>query len=343
MFLRWFTEPVRSSWSDPPAASYTPSFTDPRSGRVLSFPSLSSPASLHLSLIIPAYNESARLPKMMEATLSYLSRRRSASPSFTYELIVVDDGSRDETYNVALRYSQQEGSETVRVMRLGRNQGKGGAVQQGMMHARGEWLLMVDADGATRIDDLEKLEKAVADCKAGDSAIAVGSRAHLAEAATATVSYSGTALSLCCSPTQPHCDPICFVCSAQRAWYRTILMHGFHFAVSTLCVRDIRDTQCGFKLFSRQAALLLFPLQHLRRWCFDVELLFLAQRLRLPVREVAVNWEEVPGSKLQLLESSLLMARDLCIIRACYATGVWSMDTTRRDSRSGGSRPSKRK
>jgi dolichyl-phosphate beta-glucosyltransferase len=128
----------------------------------------------------------------------------------------------------------------------------------------------------------------------------------------------------------------------QRAWYRNILMHGFHFAVSTLCVRDIRDTQCGFKLFSRQSALLLFPLQHLRRWCFDVELLFLAQRLRLPVREVAVNWEEVPGSKLQLLESSLLMARDLCIIRACYATGIWTMDKDR-DSGSGGPKGSKKK
>ena len=295
LFLRWFLEPVRSSWNDPPASSYSPSYTDPRTSASLPFPSLSSPPSRSLSLIIPAYNEEERLSTMMDATLAYLRQRRAASPGFTYELIIVDDGSRDRTFDAAMRYSASEGTDLVRVMRLGRNQGKGGAVQQGMLHARGEWLLMVDADGATRISDVEALERGAARVQRGPDAIAVGSRAHLADDAVAT-----------------------------RAWYRNVLMYGFHFLVSSLCVRNIRDTQCGFKLFSRSAAQRLFPAQHLRRWCFDVELLFLAQRMAVPVVEVPVNWQEIPGSKIALLESSLLMGRDLVIIRACYALGVWT-------------------
>ena len=313
--LVWFTQPIRSSLHDPPPLSYKPEFTDPSTARSSPFPSLlSSPASLRLSLVIPAYNEQSRLTTMMDATLSYLHKRRKADASFTFECIVVDDGSRDSTYDVAMQYTQREGSDVVRVMRLKQNQGKGGAVQQGMLHARGEWLLMVDADGATEIDDVEQLEKAAHSRTASSSAdgaaaaiLAIGSRAHLAETAI-----------------------------AKRAWYRNILMYGFHFLVSALCVRDIRDTQCGFKLFSREAARRLFTVQHLRRWCFDVELLYLCQRMQIQLVEVSVHWHEVAGSKIQLLESSLLMGRDLVVIRLCYLLGIWTTEVDEREGRAGG-------
>ena len=314
-FFVWFTQPVRSSWHDPSALSYKPEFTDPTTKRSTPFSSLlTSPASVTLSLVIPAYNEQARLNRMMDATLAYLHKRRKADSTFSFECIVVDDGSRDSTYDVALQYTAREGSEVVRVMRLKQNQGKGGAVQQGMLHARGEWLLMVDADGATEIEDVALLEQAVHSRIASHSAdgnaaaiIAVGSRAHLAD----------TAIS-------------------SRAWYRNILMYGFHFLVSTLCVRDIRDTQCGFKLFSREAARRLFPVQHLRRWCFDVELLYLSQRLAIRLVEVSVHWQEIAGSKIQLLESSLLMGRDLVVIRLCYATGIWTVEPNQQAERTSG-------
>ena len=314
-FLVWFTQPVRSSLHDPPALSYKHDFNDPTTKRSAPFPSLlTSSATVSLSLIIPAYNEQARLNRMMDATLAYLHKRRKADSAFSFECIIVDDGSRDRTTEVALQYTAREGSDVVRVMKLKQNQGKGGAVQQGMLHARGEWLLMVDADGATEIEDVALLEQAVHSRTAGNSAdgstaaiIAVGSRAHLAE----------TAIS-------------------KRAWYRNILMYGFHFLVSSLCVRDIRDTQCGFKLFSREAARRLFPVQHLRRWCFDVELLYLSQRMGIRLVEVSVHWEEVPGSKIQLLESSLLMGRDLVVIRLCYMLGIWTMDVKQQAGRAGG-------
>jgi dolichyl-phosphate beta-glucosyltransferase len=100
-------------------------------------------------------------------------------------------------------------------------------------------------------------------------------------------------------------------------------MYGFHFAVAVLCVRGVADTQCGFKLFTRKSAAILAITQQLRRWCFDVELLFLARQYSIPMVEVSVNWHEVEGSKLALMESSFLMARDLVIIRLCYLTRLW--------------------
>lgn len=293
-FVQWFAAPITSTWSNPSAHSYTPTFITASS--VASFTKLSDPAELDLSLIVPAYNEELRLDKMMNLTMTFL-RNRQAVKKFTYEIIIVDDGSSDATFDVATQQSIKYGVDIVRVMQLRRNQGKGGAVQQGMLHSRGRKLLMVDADGASRIEDYDKLENEL--IKITNSAghgLVCGSRAHLQS------------------------DAI-----AQRAWYRNILMHGFHFLVSTLCVKGVRDTQCGFKLFNRPTALALFNSLHVRRWCFDVELLFIAQSLSIPIGEVAITWEEVPGSKLSMIEASLTMARDLIIIALSYRTGLWSL------------------
>lgn len=125
-------------------------------------------------------------------------------------------------------------------------------------------------------------------------------------------------------------------------------MWGFHVLVGVVGgVRGIRDTQCGFKLFTRAAAQLVMPSLHIERWAFDVELLLLAQRLGVPTtvrvahllalpplpyphlcppptpQEVPVHWTEVPGSKLSVLSATLTMARDMFVIRACYAMGIW--------------------
>jgi len=252
-------------------------------------------------LISPAYNEENRLGPCLDVTLEYMTKQSSSwSPSSSeFEIIVVDDGSKDKTTEVALQYSKKYSSNVVRVLTLSKNQGKGGAVQQGMLHARGSLLLMMDADGATNIEDLAKLEAELIKVSKDGHGIAVGSRAHLAEKAV-----------------------------AKRKWYRNILMYGFHFAVSVIGgISGVSDTQCGFKLLTRKTAQQLFFNQRLRRWCFDVELLHIAQRLGIPIAEVQVRWEEVPGSKLNLIESSLMMARDLCIIRFAYMFGIWSIRT----------------
>eukprot|EP00455_Lapot_gusevi_P031578 TRINITY_DN3429_c0_g1_i7.p1 TRINITY_DN3429_c0_g1~~TRINITY_DN3429_c0_g1_i7.p1 ORF type:complete len:245 (-),score=73.43 TRINITY_DN3429_c0_g1_i7:44-778(-) len=237
------------------------------------------------------------MPTMLDDTLSYLRGRAQRDPNFTYEIIIVDDGSKDRTTEVGLHYVQQNDTNTVRVMTLRPNRGKGGAVQQGMLHARGEYVLMADADAATQISDVEKLEARLKEISQQSSqGVAVGSRAHLEENAI-----------------------------ASRKWYRNFLMHGFHFMVSFFAVKGVRDTQCGFKLFTRATAATLFSSLHLFRWCFDVELLYIAQTLKIPITEVAVTWTEIPGSKLSLIESSLTMARDLVLIRFCYMFGIWKI------------------
>eukprot|EP01113_Clastostelium_recurvatum_P041531 TRINITY_DN6611_c0_g1_i1.p1 TRINITY_DN6611_c0_g1~~TRINITY_DN6611_c0_g1_i1.p1 ORF type:complete len:125 (-),score=21.62 TRINITY_DN6611_c0_g1_i1:21-395(-) len=114
---------------------------------------------------------------------------------------------------------------------------------------------------------------------------------------------------------------------ARRSFLRNVLMWGFHILVSVLGVRGIKDTQCGFKLFSRRAAQQIFPNLHIERWAFDFELLYLAQSMKIPIVEVPVNWEEVPGSKLSPFASSVQMAIDLVRVRMAYMLGLWTTST----------------
>uniref|UniRef100_A0A8C2UDH3 dolichyl-phosphate beta-glucosyltransferase n=1 Tax=Coturnix japonica TaxID=93934 RepID=A0A8C2UDH3_COTJA len=231
-------------------------------GRKEPVPSIHDSPTKELSVVVPSYNEEDRLPLMMDEALDYLEKRQKRDPSFTYEVIVVDDGSKDRTTEVAMKYCEKYGSDKVRVLSLVKNRGKGGAVRMNQM------------------------------------AISCGSRAHLEK------------------------DSI-----AKRSYFRTLLMYGFHFLVWFLCVKKIRDTQCGFKLLTREAALRTFSTLHVERWAFDVELLYIAQHLRIPIAEVAVNWTEIEGSKLVPFWSWLQMGRDLLFIRLRYMTGAWQLET----------------
>lgn len=102
-------------------------------------------------------------------------------------------------------------------------------------------------------------------------------------------------------------------------------MYGLHTILRIVGVGHIRDTQCGFKLFSRQAAAQIFPLQRLSTWMFDVELLLLAKRFKIPVVEVPVEWHEVDGSKLNVVLDSLRMLKDLLVLRGCHLLGLWDL------------------
>ncbi|XP_067290240.1 dolichyl-phosphate beta-glucosyltransferase [Pseudorasbora parva] len=272
-------------------------------GQKESFPSLMDPPSLELSVVVPSYNEELRLPVMMDEAMEYLEKRQKGNPSFTYEVIVVDDGSKDKTTEVAMKYTKKYGAQKVRVLTMVENRGKGGAVRMGALSCRGQLVLMADADGATKFADIEKVEEALQSIseKPDNMAISCGSRAHLEEESV-----------------------------AQRSAFRTLLMYGFHFLVWFFCVRGIKDTQCGFKLFTREAALKTFSSLHVERWAFDVELLFIAQCLDIPVVEVAVNWTEIEGSKLVPFWSWLQMGRDLVFIRLRYLTGAWRLESDRK-------------
>ena len=113
---------------------------------------------------------------------------------------------------------------------------------------------------------------------------------------------------------------------AERSFFRTVLMKGFHSLVWLFCVRSVRDTQCGYKLFSRSAVKRILPQLHIQRWAFDVELLFIAEALNIKVEEVAIKWEEIGGSKVTPIISWIEMGRDLVLIWLRYTIGYWKIN-----------------
>ncbi|KAI9479912.1 dolichyl phosphate glucosyltransferase [Coemansia mojavensis] len=253
---------------------------------------LNDDASVDLSIVVPAYNEEARLPVLLEDIRKYINSRRQQEPHFKYELLVMDDGSKDKTLTVAIEYAKKHKIRELKAVRHIRNRGKGGAVTQGVMCSLGRYILFCDADGATQFSDIDKLLS-----KAEHGAIAIGSRSN--QALTGTV--------------------------VERSHIRAFLQWGFHTYVTMLGVHGIRDTQCGFKLFSRAAARRVFPNMHVERFIFDVEILLLAKYQNIPVVEVPVNWHEVAGSKMSIVRDSIQMALDLLAVRLNYLLGNWKI------------------
>ncbi len=211
------------------------------------------------SVVIPAFNEVSRLPRYLDAVVAYFEGRGEP-----YEVIVVDDGSTDGTPEVV----EARHDPSVRVLRLGRNSGKGAAVRAGMLAAQGAFRLFTDADGATPIAELKRLEPALA----AGADVAIGSRVLV--------------------------DP--GVSVAARP-HRVAAGRVFNWLVARLGVRAVADSQCGFKAFTRAAAERLFGRLRTRGFGFDVELLLEAQAAGYRIVEVPVNWADQPGSKVTVL------------------------------------------
>jgi dolichyl-phosphate beta-glucosyltransferase len=231
-----------------------------------------------LSVVIPAYNEEQRLPATLERIQEYL-----AATAWTYEIVVVDDGSRDGTPGLVEAVSARNGA--VRLLRYTPNRGKGYAVRYAMPRAAGERLLMCDADLSTPIEEVEKLWTRLD----GGAEIAIGSRA------------------LRDSNLAVH----------QPLW-RELLGRSFNLVVRVLAVPGIADTQCGFKLFEREAAVTLFSQLTIDGWCFDVEALYLARRLGYRIVEVPVTWVNSPSSKVNVMRDFIRTIRELFRIRRTW-------------------------
>jgi len=211
-----------------------------------------------LSIVIPAYNEEKRLPATLDRVLAWLEQR---ALGFS-ELIVVDDGSRDNTACVAER------RQSVRVLRNPGNRGKGYAVRHGMLDASGDWVLYSDADLSTPIEDADTLYEAA--IKNG-AAIAIGSRA---------VDRS--------------------LVSVHQSSFREYSGRAFNLVMRTITGLGFSDTQCGFKLYRRDAAQTVFSRQKLDGFSFDVEDLYIAKRAGVKAIEVPVHWANVEGTKVSM-------------------------------------------
>lgn len=233
------------------------------------------------SVVIPAYDEAPRLPAYLREVIAFFEGRGEP-----YEVIVVDDGSRDATRE---RVREVEAvHHRVRLVALPQNRGKGYAVRVGMANARGAFRLFADADGATSIVELKRLLPAF---EAGAD-IVIGSRVLV--------------------------DPSV---SVQTRRHRVWAGRFFNWLVARLGLRGIADSQCGFKCFRASVAEDLFRLLKTDGFGFDVELLLLAQRRGYTITEVAINWADQPGSKVGVLTDGPRMLWEILSARVALARG----------------------
>ncbi len=232
-----------------------------------------------LSIVIPAYNEEQRLGPTLDRVGEWLDQQGRDA-----EVLVVDDGSSDGTSDLVQARAQAD--PRVRLVGGPVNRGKGFSVGHGVEQARGEKILFSDADLSTPIEELTKLEAALERQGAG---VAIGSRAK-----------AGASL------------------ERRQPFYREGMGRIFNLLVQVLVFPGIRDTQCGFKLFTEEAARALFAHRRIDGFAFDVELLYIARRLGISVVEVPVRWVNDEASRVDPIRDSLKMFRDILRVRGLH-------------------------
>ncbi|MEA2561814.1 MAG: dolichyl-phosphate beta-glucosyltransferase [Acidobacteriota bacterium] len=231
-----------------------------------------------ISVVIPAYNEAERLGSTLERTVDYLSQR-----GLSYEVLVVDDGSRDHTVQVAEAFADRG----VRVIRHEQNRGKGAAIKTGVLASRGAEVLLSDADASTPIEQLEKLQR-----RLPEAPVVLGSRA-----------VAGADI------------------RQHQPFYREVMGKTFNRLIRLVGVHGLYDTQCGFKLLQGEAAREIGAELTIDGFAYDVELVWLARRHGYRVIEVGVIWVDSPDSRVDPVRSSLAMLRDVVRMRIRHSGG----------------------
>lgn len=239
---------------------------------------------MRLSVIVPAYNEERRLGAALEQITAYLRTRR-----YTWEILVVDDGSSDDTVGVTDQFRRQ--FPNVRLLGNGANFGKGYSVRRGMLAAQGEVRLFTDADASTPIRELEKFWPPLAE----GVQVVIGSRAV------------------------PGANVL-----VPQGWHRKWGGRFFNLLVRWISLPGLHDTQCGFKAFTAEAAQRVFALCRIPGFGFDAEALYLAHKLGFRTAEVGVEWVNSPATKVSALKDFLTMAMDLVRTRQAFARGDYA-------------------
>ncbi len=238
-----------------------------------------------LSVVIPAYNEATRLPEALSQAQRWL-----AAQSYSSEVLVVDDGSNDDTVATVERLAAAW--KALRLMRNPGNRGKGYSVRHGMLEAAGELVLFSDADFSAPIEETDKLMEAIA----GGFDIAIGSRAMRRE-----------------------------LIGTHQSALREKGGQVFNLIVRTATGLPFQDTQCGFKLFRRNAAQSVCQRQKIEGFGFDMEILYLARRMGFRIAEVPVRWNHSEGTKFNMVRDTLEMLADLARIRRWDSAGKYDL------------------
>lgn len=229
---------------------------------------------IFLSIIIPAYKEAHRIHKILDAIFEF-----SKIKDYQIEVIVVVDGSPDRTAEVAQKY--QDKIKNIKVIDRKENKGKGYTVKEGMLKARGKYVLFADADNSTPIEQVDKLLK-----YRNDYDVIIGSR----------YVYDGKL-------------------AIPQSIVRKLGGRTLNFFIRTMAVSGISDTQCGFKLFTNKAAQEIFAKQTFERFSFDIEILAIARVLGYKIREVGITWYDDPHSTVSPIKDGLRMIKDAWIVR----------------------------
>ena len=240
--------------------------------------------SIRLSVIIPAYNEERRISKTILDIDKYLSKQK-----YTYEIVVLDDGSKDRTKFVVEKF--QDVVKNLRIISDSKNHGKGYVVRRGLLEAKGDFRVFTDADNSTAIDHVEKMWPFV---DQGYEVI-IGSR-----------------------------DVKGAVIAVPQVWYRRVLLGDtFNLLVQAICgLWGIWDTQCGFKGLTKKAVEDIMPGCKIDRWAFDPEILVLAKKKGYKIKEIPVTWINDPESKVKL-KSTIKMLLDVLKIRWNMIRGIY--------------------
>ena len=233
-----------------------------------------------LSIVIPAYNEEYRLPRTLEQIFAFLQEQ-----SYTSEVLVIENGSSDRTYEIARKFAERY--ENLHVLREERR-GKGNAVKRGMLEAHGEYRFLCDADLSMPIAQINRFLPPQLDID-----VAIGSR----EAAGA-VRYN-----------EPE--------------FRHLGGRLINLAIRLLILPGLQDTQCGFKCFRAEVADKIFPCQSISGWSFDIEVLYIARKYGYQIVEVPIDWYFDAETKLRAVNDALRMLRDIFLIHRNNVRGLY--------------------
>jgi dolichyl-phosphate beta-glucosyltransferase len=231
-----------------------------------------------VSVVIPAYNEAARIAPGLEQILQHVERT-----GLDCEIVLVDDGSRDGTAELVRR--TLEGRLPLQILRQEPNQGKAAAVKRGILAARGRFVGYADADMSTPFSEIDRFVQALS----AGAEVAIGSRAM----------------------HESHLEK-------RQPWYRALAGRAFGAYTRLVLLPGITDSQCGFKFFRREAAQELFTRQRLSGWAFDAELLYLARRLGYRVEQIPVRWINDPNTKVNMLQAGPRMLLDVLRVRMMH-------------------------